>query len=130
MNSITINNKYPIPRIYDLFDQLKEAKVFTKLELRSGYHQLKIKTEDVSKTAFRTRDEHYEFTVMSFGLKNALAAFMDLMNWVLKPFLDKFEVVFIDDILVYSPRKEDHEEHHWTTANFNEEINLRQVQEM
>ncbi|OAY81215.1 Transposon Ty3-G Gag-Pol polyprotein [Ananas comosus] len=111
INKVTIKNKYPLPRIDDLFDQLQGSKVYSKIDLQSGYHQLKIKPEDVSKTAFRTRYGHYEFTVMPFGLTNAPAAFMDLMNRVFKPYLNRFVVVFIDDILIYSRSDEEHENH-------------------
>ncbi|GJT65769.1 putative reverse transcriptase domain-containing protein [Tanacetum coccineum] len=111
LNRITVRNKYPLPRIDDLFDQLQGAKFFLKIDLRSGYHQLCVKEQDVSKTAFRTRYGHYEFLVMPLGLTNAPAVFMDLMNRVFHEYLDKFVIVFIDDILVYSKTREDHEEH-------------------
>ena len=100
-----------MPRIEDLFDQLKGAGVFSKTDLRYGYYQLRVKEVDVSKTAFRTRYGHYEFLVMSFGLTNAPAAFMDLMNRVFQPYVDQFVVVFIDDILVYSKDAQEHEQH-------------------
>nr|CAE02265.2 OSJNBb0049I21.5 [Oryza sativa Japonica Group] len=111
LNEVTIKNKYPLPRIDDLFDQLKGAKVFSKIDLRSGYHQLKIRTGDIPKTAFSTRYGLYKFTVMSFGLTNAPAYFMNLMNKVFMDYLDKFMVVFIDDILIYSKDEEEHAEH-------------------
>ncbi|KAA3483679.1 reverse transcriptase [Gossypium australe] len=111
LNKLTIKNKYPLPRIDDLFDQLKGAAVFSKIDLRSGYHQLKVKEVDIHKTAFRTRYGHFEFVVMPFGLTNAPVAFMDMMNRVVQPYLDRFVVVFIDDILVYSKSEEEHDEH-------------------
>ncbi|KAI3736778.1 hypothetical protein L2E82_26765 [Cichorium intybus] len=111
LNKVTIKNRYPLPRIDDLFDQLQGAGYFSKIDLRSGYHQLKVRDEDVEKTAFRTRYGHFEFLVMPFRLTNAPAAFMDLMNRVCKPFLDKFVIVFIDDILIYSKSEAEHKEH-------------------
>nr|AAV43974.1 putative polyprotein [Oryza sativa Japonica Group] len=111
LNEVTIKNKYPLPRIDDLFDQLEGATVFSEIDLRSGYHQLRIREEDIPKTAFTTRYGLFECTVMSFGLTNALAFFMNLMNKVFMEYLDKFVVVFIDDILIYSKTKEEHEEH-------------------
>ncbi|TYK29806.1 ty3-gypsy retrotransposon protein [Cucumis melo var. makuwa] len=110
LNKVTVKNKYPLPRIDDLFDQLQEATVFSKINLQSGYHQLRIKDSDVPNTAFRSRYGHYEFIVMSFGLMNAPAVFMDLMNVVFREFLDTFVIVFIDDILIYSKTEAEHEE--------------------
>ena len=111
INKVIVKNKYSLPRIEDLFDQLKGASVFSKIDLRSRYYQLRVKEVDVPKTAFRTRYGHYEFLVMPFGLTNAPAAFMDLMNRVFRPYLDQFVVVFIDDILVYSKDAQEHEHH-------------------
>ncbi|GJQ98411.1 putative reverse transcriptase domain-containing protein [Tanacetum coccineum] len=111
LNKLTIKNRYPLLRIDDLFDQLQGSRYFSKIDLRSGYHQLRVHEDDIPKTAFRTRYRHFEFTVMPFGLTNAPAVFMDLMNRVCKPYLDKFVIVFIDDILIYSKTKEDHEVH-------------------
>ena len=111
LNAVTIKNKYPLPRIDILFDQLARVKVFSKIDLRSGYHQIKIRPEDIPKTAFSTRYDLCEYLVMSFGLTNAPAYFMYLMNLVFMSELDKFMVVFIDDILVYFENEEDHVEH-------------------
>jgi hypothetical protein len=111
LNEVTIKNKYPLTWIEDLIDQMRGAKVFSKIDLRSGYHQLKIRMEDIPKTAFTSRYSLYEFTVMSFGLTNAPAYFIYLMNKVFMDYLDKFVVVFIDDILVFSRNEEEHKEH-------------------
>jgi hypothetical protein len=113
LNAVTIKNKYPLPRIDIMFDQLAGAQVFSKIDLRSGYHQIKIHAEDIPKTAFTTRYGLFEYLVMSFGLMNASAHFMYLMKFVFMPELDKFVMVFIDDILIYSRSMEEHEEHLW-----------------
>ncbi|GKA51239.1 putative reverse transcriptase domain-containing protein [Tanacetum coccineum] len=111
LNKLTVKNRYPLLRIDDLFDQLQGSRVYSKIDLRSGYHQLRLREEDIPKTAFRTRYGHYEFQVMPFGLTNAPAVFMDLMNRVCKPYLDRFVIVFIDDILIYSKSRKEHEGH-------------------
>ena len=111
MNKVTIKNKYTIPKIDDLFDQLQGASHFSKIEFRSGYHQLIVRYSDIPKIAFRTRYGHHEFVVMSFVLTNAPTTFMDLMNRVFKQYLDLFAIVFIDDILIYSRSEEEHASH-------------------
>ncbi|GJV78405.1 putative reverse transcriptase domain-containing protein [Tanacetum coccineum] len=111
LNKLTMKNRYPLPRIDDLFDQLQGSSVYSKIDLRSGYHQLRVREEDILKMAFRTRYGHYEFQVMPFGLTKASTVFMDLMSRVCKPYLDKFVIVFIDDILIYSRNKKEHKEH-------------------
>ena len=111
VNLVTIKNKYPLPRINDLYDQLAGSSVFSKMDLRLGYHQIKIRNGDIPKTAFVTRYGQYEYTVMSFGLTNAPATFSRLMNSIFMEYLDKFVVVYLDDILIYSKNEEEHAEH-------------------
>ena len=111
LNRVTIKNRYPLPRIDDLFDQLKGARVYFKIDLHTGYHQLRVREADIFKIAFRTWYGHFKFTVMPFGLTNAPTAFMDLMNRVFQPYLDQFVVVFVDDILIYSQSEVEHEDH-------------------
>jgi hypothetical protein len=111
LNELIIKNKYPLPRIDDLFDQLKGACVFSKIDLRSGYHQVKNRATDIPKIAIITRCGLYEYTVMSFGLTNAPAYFMHLMNKDFLDFVDKFVVVFIDDIMIFSKNEEEHDKH-------------------
>ena len=111
LNKVTIHNQYPLPRIDELLDQLQGSRVYSKIDLRSRYHQLRVKEHDVTKTAFKTGYGHYEFLVMPFGLTYASTAFMDLMNRVFQPYLDRFIIVFIDDILLYSCSPEEHSEH-------------------
>ena len=111
LNKMTVKNKYPLSRNDDVFDQLKGTSVFSKIDLRFGYHQLRIKDTNVHKTTFRTRYGHYEFLVMPFGLKNAPTAFLDFMNHVFRLYVDQFVLVFIDDILVYSKDRGNHDMH-------------------
>ncbi|GJS52179.1 putative reverse transcriptase domain-containing protein [Tanacetum coccineum] len=111
LNKLTVKNRYPLLRIDGLFDQLQGSSIYSKIDFRSGYHQLRVHEEDILKTTFKTRYGHYEFQVMPFGLMNAPAVFMDLMNRMCNQFLDKFMIVFIDDILIYSRNKKEHEEH-------------------
>ena len=111
LNRVTVKNRYPLPRIDDLFDQLRGERVYSKIDLRTGYHQLRVREADIPKTAFRTRYRHFEFTVMPFGLTNAPTAFISLMNRVFQPYLDQFVVVFVDDILIYSQSEVEHEDH-------------------
>ena len=111
LNRVTIKNRYPLSRIDDLFDQLRGARVYSKIDLRTDYHQLRVREDDITKTAFRTRYGHFEFTVMPFRLTNAPTAFMDLMHKVFQPYLDQFVSVFADDILIYSQSEEEHEDH-------------------
>ena len=111
LNKVTIKNRYPIPRIDDLFDQLEGARIFSKIDLKSSYHQFRIVESDIHKTTFCMRYGHYEFTIVPFGLMNAPAIFMSVMNGVFRTFQDKFVVVFLDDILIYSRDEKEHEEH-------------------
>ena len=111
LNKVTTKNKYPLPRVDDLFDQLQGIRCFSKIDLRSGYHQLCVRRKDIFEMTFRTRYGHYEFLIMSFGLTKALTTFMDLINRVFRPFLYRFVIVFINDILVYSHNREEHQEH-------------------
>ena len=111
LDGVTIQNRYPLPRIDDLFDRLRGARVYSKIDLRTGYHQLTVRDTYIPKTAVRTRYGHFEFRVMPFGLTNALSAFMDLMHRIFQPSLDQFVVVFVDDILIYSQSEWEHEYH-------------------
>ena len=111
MNQVRIKNRYPLLRIDDLFDQLRGAQVYSKIDLHTGYHQLRVREADIPKIAFRTRYRHFEFIVMPFGLTNVPMTFMDLMHRVFQPYIDQFVVVFVDDILIYSQSVDEHEDH-------------------
>ena len=111
LNRVTIKNRFPLPRIDDLFDQLRGARVYSKIDLRTSYHRLRVREAYIPKMTFRMRYRHYEFIVMPFGLTNALTIFMDLMHRLFQPYLDQFVVVFADDILIYSKFEEEHEGH-------------------
>ena len=111
LDRVIIKNRYPFPRIDDLFDQLRGVQVYSKIDLRTGYHQLRVRKADILKTAFRTRYRHFEFTIMPLDLTNAPAAFMDLMHRVFQPYIDQFAMVFMDNILIYSKFEEEHEGH-------------------
>ena len=111
LNRVTVHNRYPLPRIDELLDRLRDAKLFTKIDLRSGYHQIRVHPDNVHKTAFRTRYGHFEFLVLPFGLTNALATFMNLMHTIFRELLDDFVIIFLDDILVYSRDVETHVTH-------------------
>ena len=111
LNRLTIKNRYPLPRIDDLFDQLRGARVYSKIDLHINYHQLMVREADIPKTAFKTRYGHFKFIGMPFGLTNAPTEFMDIMHRVFQPYLDQFVVVFADDILTYSQSEEEHENH-------------------
>ena len=111
LNRVMIKNRYPLPRIDDLYDQLRGAQVYSKIDLRTGYHQLRVRETNIPKITFRTRYGHFEFTVIPFGLTNAPTAFMDLMHRVFQPYLDQFVIVFVDDILIYSQSEWEHEDH-------------------
>ena len=111
LNAITIKNTYPLPKVDELFDQLKGARYFSKIDLQSGYHQVRVNADDIPKTVFHTRFGHFEFLVMPFGLTNASATFMTNTDTMLRPFLGKFVIVFLDDILVFSPTLDKHLEH-------------------
>jgi hypothetical protein len=124
LNKVTIKNKYPFPRIDDLFNQLKGERIISKIDLRLCYHQVRIKEEDINKTTFKTRYMHCEFTVVPFGLSNASTIFMCLMNGVFREYLDKFSIVFLDDILIYSNSEEEREQRLRIVLNFLREHNL------